>query len=72
MAAGGRKGPTKGDTVFACVYVRKYFTNLLLRNHWTRKADIYMKAFQQSAKASLLKSWLPLIRWFYNREHVFT
>jgi hypothetical protein len=44
MAPGG--GATIGKTVFTCVY----FKNLLLKNHWTRKAEIYMKAFRiQSA-----------------------
>jgi hypothetical protein len=31
----------------------------LLKNHWTIKGKIYMKAFWHSTKASLLKSCLP-------------
>jgi hypothetical protein len=32
------------ETVFTCLYVGKYFKNLLVRNHWARKAEIQMKA----------------------------
>jgi hypothetical protein len=28
---------------FTCVYIGKYFKKLQLRNHWTRKAEIYME-----------------------------
>jgi hypothetical protein len=43
----------------------------LLRNHRTRNAEIYMKAFLDSTKASLLKSWLPGVGWGHNRVNYF-
>jgi hypothetical protein len=46
-------------TPLMCLYMyRKYFKNLL-KNQWTRKAELYMKAFYYSTKASLFKSWPP-------------
>jgi hypothetical protein len=41
----GWGGTTIRKTVFACVYIGKYFENILLKNHWFRKAEIYMKKF---------------------------
>jgi hypothetical protein len=43
LKALGSGGTTIGDT-FICVYIEKYFKNPL-KNHWTRKTVIYMKAF---------------------------
>jgi hypothetical protein len=40
---------------------RKYFKNLLIELHLTRKAEIYVKAFWHITKGSLLKPWFP--RW---------
>jgi hypothetical protein len=48
------------------------FKNLLLQNHWLRKAEIYMKAFRHSTKSSLLKSWPPRVGWGHNRGNIFT
>jgi hypothetical protein len=45
MVPRGQMGPQWGKTIFTCVYVGKIFLNLLLKNHWARKAEIYMKAF---------------------------
>jgi hypothetical protein len=33
------------------------FKNLLLKNHWARKAQIYMTASLHSGDSSLFKSW---------------
>jgi hypothetical protein len=40
------------ETVFAFMYIEKYFENLF-KNHWTRKIAIYMKAFGHSTKIGL-------------------
>jgi hypothetical protein len=48
-------GATIGENVFVCVYIGNYFKKFLFKNHWTKKAEIYMKAFRRSKKASLLK-----------------
>jgi hypothetical protein len=32
---------------------KKYLKNIFLKNHWARKAEIYMTAFRQSTKANL-------------------
>jgi hypothetical protein len=42
--------------VFTRVYVGKYL-KILLKNHWARKAEIYMKALYYSKKGSLLKQF---------------
>jgi hypothetical protein len=67
MAPGGSVGATVEETVFTCAYTGKYFKNLLLKNQLVRKAEIYMKAFRHSTKASLLKWWLPGVGRGHNR-----
>jgi hypothetical protein len=42
-----------------------------IKNYWTRKAGIYIKAFWLSTKAILLKSWLPGVGWSHNRGNCF-
>jgi hypothetical protein len=50
----GSGGATIEETVFTFAYIGKYFKNLL-KNQFARKAEIYLKAFRYSIKASLLK-----------------
>ena len=40
----GYDGATIGDQSFTYDYIGKIFKNLLLKNHWARKAEIYMEA----------------------------
>jgi hypothetical protein len=49
----------------------KYFTNLL-KSHWAKKAEIYMKAFTHSTKSSLLNHGLQVLGGATIRETVFT
>jgi hypothetical protein len=39
-----------------CLYRANIFENPLLKNHWARKVEIYMKAFRLSTVAGLFKS----------------
>jgi hypothetical protein len=45
------------------------FKNRLLKNHRTRKAHIYMKAFWYNVNSSLLKSLSPGVRRGHNKEN---
>ena len=40
----GYDGATIGDQSFTYDYIGKIFKNLLLKNYWARKAEIYMEA----------------------------
>ena len=40
----GYYGAPMGDQTFTYDYIGKIFKNLLLKNHWARKAEIYMEA----------------------------
>jgi hypothetical protein len=52
------------------------FKNLLLQNHWARRAHIYMKAFWYNVDSSLYKPWSLGVERGHNREkpyfYVFT
>ena len=45
------------------------FKNLLLQNHWARRAHIYMKAFWYNVDSSLYKPWSPGVGRGHNREN---
>jgi hypothetical protein len=49
-------GATIGETT--CQYTKKknILNCFLLKNHWSKKAEIYLKIFRHSTNASLLKS----------------
>ena len=51
----GYDGATIGDQSFTYDYIGKIFENLLLKNHWTRKAEICTKASWYSEDKSLFK-----------------
>ena len=53
----GYNGATIGDQSFTYDYIGKIFKNLLLKNHWTRKAEMYMEASWYRGDSSLFKSW---------------
>jgi hypothetical protein len=50
----GSGGTTIEETIFTFAYMIRYFKNLF-KNQFTRKAEIYLKAFRHSIKANLLK-----------------
>jgi hypothetical protein len=50
-------GATIRETVCTRAYIRKKIKNLLLKNHWTRKTEFYMKAFWHITKSNLLELW---------------
>jgi hypothetical protein len=60
------RGPKYGNRFFMCSY-KKYFRNLL-KNHWTRRAQIYKEASGPCPKLKLLKSWPLKIRRGHNTE----
>jgi hypothetical protein len=43
--------------LYMCLHRKKYFKTLLFKNHWSLRAEIYMKALWHNTKDSLLKSW---------------
>ena len=63
----GYDGATIGDQNFTYDYIGKLFKNLLLKNHWARKAEIYMEASWYSGDSCLFNSWSPGVRWGPNR-----
>ena len=67
----GYDGATIGDQSFTYDYIGKIFKNLLLKNHWARKAEIYMEASWYRGDSSLFKSWPPGVRWGHNRGSKF-
>jgi hypothetical protein len=66
----GLGGVTTKEILFTCVYIGKYFKNIL-KNYWARKAQIYTKAFSHTTKSNLLKSWPPGVECGHNRENWF-
>ena len=48
---------TIGDQSLTYENTGNIFKNILLKNHWARKAKIYMKDFWYSGDSSLFKSW---------------
>jgi hypothetical protein len=50
-------GTIIGKIMFTCVYTRiLFFKDVLIKNHWTGKAHIYMDASWHGADLSLFKS----------------
>jgi hypothetical protein len=49
------------------------FKNLFLKNHWARRAQIYMKTFWHNADSNFFKSWSQRVRRGLNMEiHIYT
>jgi hypothetical protein len=61
---------TIGETVFTYVDVGKLFKNFL-KDHRTKRAEIYMKVFRCSTKAVLLNSWSLEVGLDHNRGNWF-
>ena len=55
----GYDGATIGDQSLTYDYIGKIFKCHLLKNHWARKAEIYMEASWYSGNSNLFKSWPP-------------
>jgi hypothetical protein len=55
----GSGGATIWETVFTCVYIGKKYLKNLLKNHRTKRAEIYMihVSLWHISKLSLLRSW---------------
>ena len=67
----GYDGATIRDQSFTYDYIGKIFKNLLLKNHWARKAEIYMEASWYSGDSSLFKSWPLGVQWGSSRGSKF-
>ena len=52
----GKGGATMGNQSFIQKYIGKIFENLLLKNHWARKAETYVVASWGSVDSKLFKS----------------
>jgi hypothetical protein len=59
VAPGGWKGHNRGNCTWTVYIGKEYFKNFLLKNHWSKGAEIYIKVFRHSTNTSLLKSSSP-------------